>query len=527
MTERSGDIAWRAAAIDRRAFADALAETTQSLVCVLDRDARILVFNEACERATGFARDQVLGQDACDFVIPPEQADAFRELLARVWENRQPSPQVGHWLTKDGERRLIAWSNRPVLDGDGNVEYLVTAGLDITERERTAAELRALEGDLEAKLAEVARLAQEQTALRRVATLVAAEAGQEAVFDAVSQQCARVLGAEAAAVFRFEPDGTATVVGRYDRQGIAAFQLGAAVPLNPYSAIGRVHATGEPARIDDYSGVPGEVAELMKRAGLHATVAAPISVAGGLWGAVAVTTPRDEPFPPESEARLRDFCELVSLAIASASAREELRASRARIVQAADEERRRLEHNLHDGAQQRLVSLALALRLARSEIEVDPAAGARKLDVALREIDGALEDLRELARGLHPAILSDRGLAPALESLASRGPLPVEIASVPDERYPEAIEATAYYVVAEALTNIARHADASTATLAARRDDGCLAVTVSDDGSGGADASGSGLLGLRDRVEAIGGSLSVTSPPGDGTTIEAVLPLDG
>jgi PAS domain S-box-containing protein len=509
------------------AFAAALAETTQSLVCVLDAAGRILIFNDACERTTGFAREQVLGADARETVIPPEEAGAFAEVLAHVWTTRQPSPQVGHWMTSDGGRRLIAWSNKPVLGDDGTPLYLVTSGLDITEREATVEELHALEGDLEAKLSEVGRLAQEQAALRRVATLVAAEASQEAIFDAVSKQSARVLGAGAAAVFRFERDTSAKIVGRYDREGIPAFALGSTVPLGPHSAIGRVHATGEPVRIDDYSDVPGEVAELMREAGLHATVAAPITVAGAVWGAVAVTTPRPEPFPSGSEARLRDFCELVSLAVESAEAREELGASRARIVQAADAERKRLERNLHDGAQQRLVSLALKLRLARARIANDADVAEQLLQDASVELDSALRELRELARGLHPAVLTEHGLGHALDVLVERAPFPVAV-EAPASRLPEHVETAAYYIVSEALANAAKHAEARSGAVAVRPEDGTLFVEIRDDGRGGvALGGGSGIVGLRDRAEALGGSLSVESPPGGGTTVRARLPLGG
>ena len=514
--------------LDGRAFADALAETTQSLVCVFDRDGRILVFNQACERATGFSRDEVIGEDARDSVIPPEEADAFGGVLAHVWRTGLPDPQVGHWLTKSGERRLIAWSNKPVLGDDGTPLYLVASGLDITERERASAEIRALEGTLDQKLCEVARLAEEQAALRRVATLVAAEAPPERVFAAVSEEGARVLGTEAGAVFMFQPDGSATVVGRYDRDQelVDTFPLGSVVPFTPYTAIGLVYKTGEAARVDDYSQLPGPVAEVMRRSGLRFTVAAPISVAGALWGALAVTSKHLERPPEASETRLADFCELVSLAIASANAREELRASRARIVQAGDDARRRLERDLHDGAQQRLVTLAIALRLARSKLSSDPDAVAPLLDSAVGDLEGALRELRELARGLHPAILSERGLRPALAGLADRSPVPVTLADAPEERLPGPVEGATYYIVAEALANVAKHAEANSVVVSATAADGSVTVVVADDGRGGADLSrGSGLVGLRDRVDALGGSLAVESAPGAGTVIRATLPL--
>jgi PAS domain S-box-containing protein len=513
-----------AGAFDGNAFAAALAETTQSLVCVLDAEANILVFNEACERATGFRRDEVVGRDARDFVIPPEEREAFDGWIADVWQTKMPSPQVGHWATRDGRRILVAWSNGPVLDDEGRLLYLVTTGLDITEHERTVAEKRALEGDLEAKLVEISHLAQEQRGLRRVATLVAAEAEPEAVFSAVSKESARVLDATACAIFRFESDGTGTVVGRYTRDPVGAFQLGSSVKLDEYSAIGRVFVHGRPARIDGYDG-PGELAASMRRLGYRYSVAAPIVVGGTCWGGVAVTSSSADELPPQSEARLADFCELVSLAVASAQVREDLRASRARIVQAADDERRRLERNLHDGAQQRLVSLSIALRLARRKLTDDPEGAMQLLDSATAEVDGAVADLRELAQGLHPAVLTELGLRPALEGLCERAPLVVEVSGVPEERLPAPVEAAVYYVVAEALTNAAKHAEAESGQVVLVHEELQLAVEVRDDGRGGADPAGSGLVGLRDRVDALGGTLTLVSPPGRGTVVRAVLPL--
>jgi signal transduction histidine kinase len=204
---------------------------------------------------------------------------------------------------------------------------------------------------------------------------------------------------------------------------------------------------------------------------------------------------------------------------------QELRASRARIVESADAARRRIERDLHDGAQQQLVAVALTLGTARSRIERDPAAAAELLDVAAADLDAAIRDLRELARGIHPAVLSDRGLGPALEALANRIPLPVEIAELPAERLPEPIEAAAYFVVAEAITNVARYARATHAEVAVARNGDRVLVRVTDDGVGGADpAAGSGLRGLADRVAALDGRLEVVSPAGGGTTVRAVIP---
>jgi len=433
------------------------------------------------------------------------------------------SPQVGHWVAKDGSRRLIAWSNRLMPANDGGPAYLVTAGIDLTDRARNH-EDDAFVGDPEAKLAEVGQLAQEQRALRRVATLVASEATPERVFTAVSEECARILEVTASAVFRYEGDDTATVVGRHDRDNVGAFALGERIAVDQTMSIGRVLYSGAPARIDDYSVLPGETPKLMLQIGYRSTVAAPIAVAGILWGAVAVASA--DVLPAESEGRLAAFCELVSLAVASAQARDDLRSSRARIVRAGDEQRRKLERNLHDGAQQRLVSLALTLRLARRQVELEQAEpAAASLAAAAEELDLALEELRELARGLHPAALTDQGLAAALGTVAKRLPIQVSI-SGPGDRLPDGIEATVFYIVSEALTNVVKHAQASKANVTISIEGDTLRFEVIDDGRGGADpAAGSGILGLRDRAEAAGGTLFVVSPPGRGTVVTAQLPL--
>jgi PAS domain S-box-containing protein len=507
-------------------FAAILTETTQSLVCVYDREARIVLFNDACERATGYTRAEVLGHDARDFVIPSEEREAFGDFLTYVFNTGTPSPQVGHWRTKAGGRRLIAWSNRPMTGDDGEPVALVTTGIDLTDRESLREESdRALQGDPEAKLAQISRLASEQRALRRVATLVAAEVSPDRVFMAVSEECARVLQVNSSAVFRYGGDGRATIVGRHNRDSVGVLGVGEVLEARESSAIGRVLRTGAPARIDDWGGVrdQSEIAEAIFRVGYRSSAAAPIVVAGALWGAVAITS--EDPLPEDTEDRLGAFCELVSLAVASAQARADLIASRARLVEAGDEQRRRLERNLHVGAQQHLVSVAVKLRVARSQLEAKPDITARLLDEALFELGAGLEELREIARGLHPAILGEHGLGRALEVLADRLPVAVALDVLP-ERLPAQLEATLYYIVSEALTNVAKHAGAGEArvTIARRRD--VVRCEIADDGRGGADASrGSGITGLRDRAEAAGGTLAITSPPGRGTVIKAALPL--
>jgi signal transduction histidine kinase len=289
------------------------------------------------------------------------------------------------------------------------------------------------------------------------------------------------------------------------------------------TGIGQVLRTGAPARIHDYTERPGEIADSMRLMNYRSSVSAPIVVAGIIWGAVGIASA--EPLPADTEARLGAFCELVSLAVASAQAREDLSASRARLVKAGDEQRRKLERNLHDGAQQRLVSLALTIRLARRQLESNAEAVASSLEGAAKELDLALQELRELARGLHPAALSEQGLGPALAGVAERLPIEVDM-SAPAERMPENIEATAYYIVSEALTNVAKHAQATKARVDMTLTDDVLKFEITDDGRGGADPSaGSGILGLRDRAEAVGGTLFVISPPGKGTVVTAQIPL--
>src|SRR6185312_3237769 len=309
-------------------------------------------------------------------------------------------------------RREIAWSTTLDRDSYGRITGATGIGQDVTERNRAAADLRLL--------------AREQAALRRVATCVASEADPSSVFDIVAEEVGRLLGGRAANVVRFEPDTDAgTLVGGWTRH-FRSLQVGSQVTFDGPTALGLVKRSMRPARVDDYSAVPGEFAAVIRELGIAASVAAPISVGGELWGAIVVSTTRDAPLAADAEARIEEFAELVALGLASAEARAEVAASRVRIVAAGDAERRRLERNLHDGAQQQLVTLSLSLRMARAK--VDPAGeAAALLDEASNQLTRALAELRELARGIHPAIVTDQGLAAALEALAGRAPVPVEL----------------------------------------------------------------------------------------------------
>jgi signal transduction histidine kinase len=365
-------------------------------------------------------------------------------------------------------------------------------------------------------------MADEQAALRRVATAVATELEPERLYGLVAEEVGRALDARIANILRYNGDGTALILGAWTERA-ETIPVGETFALDGATVATQIWRTRRPARIDSFEGVSGTLAARLRSRGIRAAVGAPVSLAGTLWGAVVISS-TGEPFPPGAEQRVARFADLAGQAIANAQARRELAASRARLVEAGDAERRRLERNLHDGAQQRLVATSLSVRLAARRAEGDPELRTM-LDAASEELAHALEELREIARGLHPAVLSDHGLPAAVDSLAERAGLPVEAEVVLDCRLPEAVEAAAYYVVSEALTNVAKYARASHACVTVRHDDGLARVEVSDDGIGGADErGGSGLRGLVDRVEALGGRLEISSPPGAGTTILAELP---
>jgi signal transduction histidine kinase len=277
--------------------------------------------------------------------------------------------------------------------------------------------------------------------------------------------------------------------------------------------------------VDSYEGVAGQLAATLRSLGIRSEIAAPVVVDGEVWGALIAGSDQDEPFPPDTEQRVASFAELIATAVSNATARSELIASRARIVSAAYAARRRLARDIHDGAQQRLVAALMSLQLADERLGGDPEETRPLLEEALEHTREGLAELRELAAGMHPSILTNRGLRAAARALAGRGVLPVEV-DIPDQRWGADLEAAAYFVIAEALTNIAKHAQAASARVSAHESGGALAIEVSDDGVGGADAGGgSGLLGLRDRVEALGGRLSIESPPGQGTRLRATLAL--
>jgi signal transduction histidine kinase len=359
-----------------------------------------------------------------------------------------------------------------------------------------------------------------------VATLVAEGATPASLLAVVAAEVARVVNVWSVSIARYEADGTATELASFSEQG-ELFPVGTHWLLDGTNVLAHVRENSEPARIDDYSRPEGMIAQNARRLGIRSTVGIPIIVEGHLWGAMVVSSAGPESLPAGTEARLGDFTELVATAIANAESRAELDASRARIMATADATRRRIERDLHDGTQQRLVSLVLELRAAQEAMPAELHEHRARLAHTAEELTSALDELREIARGIHPAILAEGGLGPALKTLSRRSAVPVELDLRAKPRLPEAVEVAAYYIVSEALTNAAKYAGASVVHVAVEVRDQLLRLSVSDDGEGGADpARGSGLVGLRDRAEAMGGKMSLQSPLGGGTSLHIELPLD-
>jgi signal transduction histidine kinase len=334
-----------------------------------------------------------------------------------------------------------------------------------------------------------------------------------------------VLGADISVLGRFDTNGERTAVGVWSSAGSLPLAVGSTERLGGRNVSTLVRRTGRPARIDDYADTSGQVGELPPGAGIRWSVGVPVTVEGRLWG-VMVAESRGEPLSADTEARLAGFTELVATAIANAEAQAALAASRARIVVATDAARQRIESDLHEGVLKRLVSLAGQIRATRAAVPTAADALTAELDGVSAELGGVLDELREIARGLHPSALAEGGLGPALRTLARRSAVPVHLDVRVDGRLPEQIELAAYYVIAEALTNAAKHADAAEAQVQVESGEGRLRVCVRDDGRGGAHLTGgSGLVGLTDRVEALGGQLELHSAPGAGTAVRVVLPL--
>jgi signal transduction histidine kinase len=367
-------------------------------------------------------------------------------------------------------------------------------------------------------------LAREQAALRRVATLVARDADSGRVFQAVCEEVGRVLGVTTTNLIRFEGDGTGTIVGAWAQEDAPIFPVASGIPLDGETVAPRVWRSARPVRVDEYAGLADALATRLRAVGIRSAVGAPIVVAGRLWGAVIAASARPHGLPAGAEDRISGFAHLITDALANADAREQLAASRERILRAGYEERRRLGRDLHDGAQQQLVGVVIALQIAQRRWSRDPLRARRAVDEALDHAQAAVRDLRELAAGIHPSVLTDRGLVAAVESLATRSPVPVELRATVPERLPMPVETTAYFVISEALTNVVKYAHASHVAVRLDATEEQLEVEVRDDGIGGAEpARGSGLRGLADRVGALRGRLDVWSPLGGGTRLRVRL----
>ncbi|MFI6439954.1 nitrate- and nitrite sensing domain-containing protein [Streptomyces sp. NPDC050759] len=483
----NGTMASFAAAHGRREEAEqelaSIFNLSLDLLCISGTDGYFKRVNPAFERILGHPRETILSMPFIEFVHEDDR-DTTRAALARLADGVEVAEFENRYLRADGTECWLQWSARPVPE-----QGLVYAtARDVTESRRTA---------------------REQAALRRVATLVAHGAPPSEVFTRVAEEVGDLLDTTAA-VLRQEPDGSRTVLGTV---------LGIPEELEEATRKGRGEAGYE--AID-------AVTRTRRAAHVGHAVGAPIVVDDRLWGFVVAASPL-ELLPVGTESRLADFTGLVATAIANADSRDQLRASRARVVAAADASRRRIERDLHDGVQQRLVALQLDLRLAETLVTDRSSELAEQLVHVGKGLDDAFQDLLQVARGIHPAILSKGGLGPALRSLARRSALPVELdLKLPAARLPEHLEVAAYYVTSECLTNAAKHAHARVVEVSAKIRGGVLELTIRDDGAGGAEPGrGSGLIGLIDRVEAIGGKLAVSSPPGEGTTMDVRLPLGG
>jgi PAS domain S-box-containing protein len=483
---------------------DRIFNLSADLATVANFDGYFTRVNPAAEQVLGYTEEELLGRPFLDFVHPEDRERTAAEAAA-IAVGRKTLSFENRYARKDGSFRVLEWTATAVPEE----RLMYSMGRDVTERRK--AEVRAT------------RLAEEQAALRRVATLVAEGVAPDEIFSAVSEGVGRLFGSEMAGVARFSPDGHASVVSAVstgleasteDRRELVD-RIATEVLRTGHAA--RVEATELRSLLEDVAGG--------RQLDLASVVACPIVVAGRLWGTVSVWA--RESLPLDTEDRLQSFTELIATAIANAQTRHELAASRKRIVASSDETRRRIERDLHDGTQQRLVSLGLAARAAAASVPPEQGDLRADLDRIATGMVDAAEELHELSRGIHPAIVSSGGLGPALRTLARRSAIPVELDLRTDTRLPEPIEVAVYFVASEAMANTAKHAHASRIDVALAAVNSSLVLSIGDDGIGGADPTmGSGLVGLADRVEALGGSVEIRSQPGHGTHITAELPLE-
>jgi PAS domain S-box-containing protein len=478
---------------------------TPDLVVVADFEGSFTRVNPAVRQILGYTEEEVMAQPYLELIHPDDRDRTSAEADA-ISAGKTTLSFENRYLAKDGSYKVLEWTARPVIEE--RVMYGVAR--DATQRHEAEAEL--------------ARLAGEQAALRRVATLVARGVPPAEVFSAVNEEVERLLGAQATIIARLEPDGAMAIVAS---GGTAREELpvGTRLELDSDSAIATVMKKGRSARVDDYGSSSAPIAERVERLGVRCSVAVPITVEGTLWGSIAAGT-GSEPFAADAERRMIEFTELAATAIANAASRSELIASRARVAAASDETRRRIERDLHDGAQQRLVSTVVSLKLAREALRTGGEGASTLVSEALDYAEDATVELRELVQGILPPTLRRGGLTPAVETITKRMTVPVEL-DLSVGRLPSPVEATAYFVVAEALTNVVKHSGAEHASVMARVQNGSLQLRVRDDGVGGARVDGSGFVGLADRLAVLDGHLWIDSPADGGTLVAAEIPLHG
>jgi PAS domain S-box-containing protein len=482
---------------------DRLFNLSPDLIAVADFEGHFRRVNPAVEHVLGYTKQELLARPYLDFVHPEDRERAASEGLALEQGDSTLSFE-NRYVRKDGSSRVLEWTSTPVVE-DG-LTYAMAR--DVTERRQAEAE--------------VERLADEQAALRRVATLVAQGASPADVFDAVAAEMKRVLDADGVTVGRYEPDSEVTVLAHGGTDGWKAPPDSCGTHEGDDVA-SSVRRSERPARIQTYTDTDAAVGELVENRGVQAAVGAPVVVEGRLWG-VIIANWRREPPPAGTEERMAQFARLLDTAIANADSRDQLTASRARLVTEADDARRRVTRDLHDGAQQRLVHAIIMLKLARRAMRANDETAEELVDEALQHAEQSNLELRELAHGILPPVITHGGLRAGVDAVVERLDLPVEV-RVPAGRFSAEIEASAYFIVAEALTNVIKHAHATRAAVAAWAEGEMLRVEVRDDGLGGADPEGRGLLGLRDRATALGGRLDVDSPDRAGTVVTATLPL--
>ena len=498
-------------------FLAAVLETVAQPIWVVDHDDVVRFVNPAAIAALGYDRaDEVLGRKShatIHYKHPDGSPFPAAECPLRFprTSGETVSSELDWFVRRDGSMFPVSYVSAPIQMPEGL--GAVAAFVDIEDRLHDERVLRDQDAVLEAQ----------QAALRRVALLVAGGATSPEVFAGIAREVAQLLDVALVVIWRNEPDGPSTVAGAWGDQP-HPFEAGSIWPVEEHTAAALLPEIGRPARIDDFGAIGGVITDALAAAGIRSGTGAAIVVDGRVWGVMGVGVAASAPLRDDIEDRLLEFTELVATAIANTEARSELAASRARIVAAADEERRRVVRDLHDGAQQRLIHTIITLQMARSGAQAASEDLPALLSQALENAERATAELRELAHGILPAVLLRGGLRDGVDALASRMPLPVDIA-VTVGRLAPGIEATAYFVVSESLTNVAKHACANEASVTAGIEDGTLCVQVRDDGIGGARADGSGLLGLADRLAVHHGRLRVESPAGGGTLVAADIPI--